>query len=61
MDVEAMSVQELREVGALGSSHTPTTERGWRLVRLRAKYILSGGKLFSLDEINEEVHKRRGV
>ena len=56
-----MDVQQLREIGALGSSYTPTTERGWRLVRLRAKYILGGGKLLSLDEINEEVHKRRGV
>jgi len=56
-----MTVDNLREIGAIGSSFIPTTEIGWRLVRLRAKYILNGGKLESLDEINDEVAHRRGV
>jgi hypothetical protein len=60
-DVENMTVSELREIGAIGPNYTPSTEIGWRLVRLRAKYILSGGKLLTIDEINDEVAHRRGI
>jgi hypothetical protein len=60
-DAETMTLEELRQIGALGPDFTPATERVWRLVRLRAKYILKGGKLCNLDDINKEIAGRRGV
>jgi hypothetical protein len=39
---------------------TPKTERGKRMLELRNKFIESGGKLLSREEVLEEVRSRRG-
>lgn len=39
---------------------TPRTELGKRLYALRAKAVVSGMKLFSEEEVLEEVKRRRG-
>ena len=42
------------------AADTPKTDLGKQLVETRKKYIANGGKLFTSDEINDEVHKNRG-
>ncbi|MFQ3611054.1 MAG: hypothetical protein SNJ72_06095 [Fimbriimonadales bacterium] len=40
--------------------YQPRTELGRRLLELRRAYISKGGRLLSVDEVEEEVHSRRG-
>lgn len=39
---------------------SPSTGLGARLLEIRQRYIDAGGKLYTLDEINNEVSARRG-
>jgi hypothetical protein len=54
-EAETMSIEKLREIGALPPGYTPKTEIGWRLVRLRAKFIENGGKFLSDRELEEKI------
>lgn len=38
----------------------PSTGIGDKLLEIRQRYIAAGGKLYTLDEINNEVSARRG-
>jgi hypothetical protein len=38
----------------------PQTDLGRKLIALRRDYVLGGGKLLSMEAINEEVRERRG-
>mgnify|MGYP001590739753 FL=1 len=40
--------------------YVPEGGLGTRLLEIRKRYIESGGKLYTLDEINDEVQARRG-
>ena len=42
-----------------GLTTQPRTELGVKLLELRDKYISSGGKLYTADEINDDVCARR--
>ena len=38
----------------------PNTELVKKLLNARERYVAQGGKLYTADEINDEVHKNRG-
>ncbi|MCP4702699.1 MAG: hypothetical protein GY862_38445 [Gammaproteobacteria bacterium] len=45
---------------AVADRYQPRTEIGRLALAARKAYIKDGGKLLSVDEINEEVRRRRG-
>lgn len=45
---------------AVVDHYQPRTELGRQLIELRRTYIEEGGKLLSWEEIDAEVHERRG-
>ncbi len=45
---------------AMADHYQPRTELGRKLIALRGANILAGGKLLSSDELDEEIHRRRG-
>jgi hypothetical protein len=52
---DASEEQILRSSGALPIGFTPSTDLGWRLVRLRAKSISDGGKFLSEEELEQKI------
>ena len=59
VEIETPEIERLKRCGALPVGYLPSTELGWRLVRLRAKSIAEGGKLLSESELDDEVARLR--
>jgi hypothetical protein len=57
--VDVTDEKWLRESGALPPGYTPTTEIGWKLVRLRGQFIANGGKFATRKELEKELASLR--